>query len=254
MDGLRTIVAIDRRHGPFYGPWTGNRPRRSDVRVPVKSETEAFHLAWGAVLVIVVCVVVGAVTAPLVGVALFVGCLLGIVGWELLTQDPAAPKPLSDALQAGREQRTSRKRRALVIANQTVLGRELREELLRRPTAEVELRMVMPVMPTRAQYVASDIAGELEAARARLDQALAWAREQGFEASGRVGDMTPLLAIEDELRSDAADEVVISTHTAQRSHWLESGLVESAREQLDIPVTHVVVDMAAPDVEQHAAT
>ena len=224
------------------------------MRVPVKSETEAFHLAWGAVLVIVVCVVVGAVTAPLVGVALFVGCLLGIVGWELLTQDPAAPKPLSDALQAGREQRTSRKRRALVIANQTVLGRELREELLRRPTAEVELRMVMPVMPTRAQYVASDIDGELQAARARLDQALAWAREQGFEASGRVGDMTPLLAIEDELRSDAADEVVISTHTAQRSHWLESGLVESAREQLDIPVTHVVVDMAAPDVEQHAAT
>jgi GABA permease len=112
----------------------------------------------------------------------------------------------------------------------------------------------MPVMPTRAQYVTSDIDGELEAARARLNQALAWATQQGFEATGRVGDLTPQLAIEDELRTGGADEVIISTHTAQRSHWLESGLVERAREELDIPVTHVVVDLANQPVEEQAAT
>ena len=224
------------------------------MRVPVKSETEAFHLAWGGVVVIVVCVVVGAVTAPLVGVALFVGVLLGIVGWELATKDPAAPKPLSDALEVGRRQSASPKRRTLVIANQTMLGRELRDELLRRPTADVELRMVMPVLPTRAQYVTSDIDGELQSARERLDQALAWASAQGFDVTGRVGDMTPQVAIEDELRTGGADEVIISTHTAQRSHWLESGLVERARDELDIPVTHVVVDLANQPLEEQAAT
>jgi hypothetical protein len=218
------------------------------VRVPVKSEAEAFHLAWGGVVVIVLCVVLGAVTTPLVGVALFVGCLLGIAAWELATKDPAAPRPLSDALEAGRRPGDDRKRRVLVIANQTMLGRELRDEIARRASAEVELRMVLPVLPTRAQYVASDIDGELREARARLDEALRWASEQGFEATGRVGDPTPLVAIEDELRDGGIDEVIISTHVAQRSHWLESGLVERARDELDIPVTHVVVDLAAQQV------
>jgi hypothetical protein len=37
---------------------------------------------------------------------------------------------------------------------------------------------------------------------------------------------------------------LISTHPPQRSRWLESGLVERAREELEIPVTHVVVDLA----------
>jgi GABA permease len=219
------------------------------VRVPVKSEAEAFHLAWGGVLVIAICIVVGALTAPLVGVALFVAILLGLVGWELATKDPAAPKPLSDALAAGRQGAARHKRRTLVIANQTMLGRELRDEIARRNTGETELRMVAPVMPTRAHYVASDIDGELREARTRLDAALAWASQQGFEATGRVGDMTPLVAIEDELRSGGADEVIISTHVAQRSHWLESGLVERAREELDIPVTHVVVDLANQEVQ-----
>src|SRR5437763_13165749 len=132
--------SVDRGQGAFYGPCQ-ETARRSHVRVPVKSEAEAFHLAWGGVLVIVLCVIVGAVTAPLVGVALFVGCLLGIVGWDLVTKDPAAPKPLSDALEAGRRLgERPRKRRALVIANQTMLGRELRDEILRRDAGEVELR------------------------------------------------------------------------------------------------------------------
>jgi len=224
------------------------------VRVPVKSETEAFHLAWGGVLVIAVCVGLGALTAPLVGVALFAGVLLGIVGWELATKDPAAPQPLSDALAAGREMRATPKRRVLVIANQTMLGRELRDEIVRRPTGDVELRFVLPVLPTRAHYVTSDIDGELSEARGRLDKALAWATDQGYDATGRVGDLTPQVAIEDELRSGAVDEVIISTHTAQRSHWLESGLVERAREELDIPVSHVVVDLAHQPVEEQAAS
>jgi len=218
------------------------------VRVPVKSEADAFHLAIGGAILLLASVIVGAVVAPLVGVALFAGVVLGAIGWELATQDPAAPQPLSDALEAGRRP-GARKRRALVIANETMLGRELRDEILRRGSADVELRVVAPVLPSRAHYVASDIDGELAEARKRLDATMSWAAEHGFEATGRVGDMTPLVAIEDELRSGGADEVIISTHTARRSHWLESGLVERARAELDIPVTHVVVDLANQQVQ-----
>jgi hypothetical protein len=38
---------------------------------------------------------------------------------------------------------------------------------------------------------------------------------------------------------------VISTHPEGRSHWLEQGLVEHARERFDTPITHVVVDLEA---------
>jgi len=38
---------------------------------------------------------------------------------------------------------------------------------------------------------------------------------------------------------------VISTHPPGRSNWLERGVVDSVRARYDVPVTHVVVDLAA---------
>jgi hypothetical protein len=126
----------------------------------------------------------------------------------------------------------------------------LREELLRWGEPRAELRGVAPVLPSRAHYLTSDIDRDVAEARRRLDDTLEWAHEQGFDAAGRVGDDTPpLTAIEDELRRFAADELIISTHPPGRSHWLESGLVERAHEELDIPITHVIVDLGRQEVE-----
>ena len=47
------------------------------------------------------------------------------------------------------------------------------------------------------------------------------------------------------LRVFPADEIVISTHPPERSRWLEHGVVDRAREQIDLPITHVVVDLTA---------
>ena len=51
------------------------------------------------------------------------------------------------------------------------------------------------------------------------------------------------MAIEDALRVFPADEIVISTHPPDRSRWLERGVVDRAREQIDLPISHVVVDL-----------
>jgi hypothetical protein len=72
---------------------------------------------------------------------------------------------------------------------------------------------------------------------------LTWLKSHDLAATGRVGDLTPRQAIEDELRTFHADELLISTHPAKRSHWLEDGLLQQARDELDIPVAHVVVDL-----------
>ena len=45
--------------------------------------------------------------------------------------------------------------------------------------------------------------------------------------------------------SFAADEIIISTHPPERSRWLEHRVVQRTREEIDLPVTHVVVDLEA---------
>jgi GABA permease len=67
----------------------------------------------------------------------------------------------------------------------------------------------------------------------------------GLRARGEVGDSEPNLAIEDALATFPADEVIISTHPPERSRWLERGVVERARAEVDLPITHVVTDLEA---------
>jgi hypothetical protein len=216
------------------------------VRNPVRSEADAFHIVFGTTAVIAASVVAGALFVPLVGVALFVGALAGALVWELRTVDPDRRRPLREAAMQGERFARGDRRRVLVVANRTLRGDELRSELLRRASAGAELRIVAPILCSRAHYIASDIDTELREARARLDEAMQWAANEGVAASGVVGDPNVALgAIEDELRSSGADEVIVSTHPPGQSNWLETGIVERLREELDIPVTHVVVHLEA---------
>jgi hypothetical protein len=220
------------------------------VRLPVKSETDAFRIAYGSALLIGLSVTLGALVSPLVGVALLTGGVFGAIGYEVAVKDPDRPQSLREAARAAGARPSDGHSRILVIANETLAGRELRDELLARGEPRPELRVVAPVLPSRSHYIASDIDRELADARQRLDATLTWAHDHGFDAAGRVGgDTPPLTAIEDELRRFPADELVISTHPPGRSNWLESGLVEQAREQLDMPVSHVVVDLQRDQVE-----
>jgi GABA permease len=214
------------------------------VRNPVRSEADAFHIVFGTAAVLAASVILGALTVPLVGVALFVGAAAGALFWELRTQDPDRRRPLREAALQGDRFARGDRRRVLVVANRTLRGEELRSELLRQAAAGAELRIVAPILCSRAHYIASDIDSELREARARLAEALEWAAGEGLAASGVVGDPNVALgAIEDELRLSGADEVIVSTHPPGQSNWLETGIVERLREELDIPVTHLVVHL-----------
>ena len=222
------------------------------MRNPVRSETDAFYVAWGTAAVIGVSVALGALVDPLVGVALFVGAVAGVVAWELATKDPDRRRPLREAASEGRRGGTAGKRaRVLVIANRTLGSDALRDELRSRTASGAELHVVAPIVTSRVHYIASDVDSELEEARGRLADAMAWCEDQGFDVTGKVGDpMTAFAAIEDELRAFAADEVLISTYPRGRSNWLETGIIERLREELEIPVTHVVAGgaQASPTV------
>src|SRR5436190_1734862 len=62
--------------------------------------------------------------------------------------------------------------------------------------------------------------GAIAAAEERLARTLEILRADGLDASGHVGDMHPIPAINDALLTFDADLIVISTHPRERSGWL----------------------------------
>ena len=98
------------------------------MRNPVRSEADAFHIVVGSAAVIAASVVLGALTDPLVGVALFAGAVVGAVIWELVSSDPDRRRPLSEAAAAG-PRRAAGGPRVLVVANRTLASAALRSEL-----------------------------------------------------------------------------------------------------------------------------
>lgn len=137
--------------------------------------------------------------------------------------------------------------RVLVIANQTVGGRALLSEIESRCAGrESEVLVTVPALPgSKLEHWASDTDRAAEEAKQRLAESVTAIEGLGLSVRGNVGDADPNVAIQDALATFAADELIVSTHPPERSKWLERGVVERAREEVDLPVTHVVVDLDA---------
>ena len=60
------------------------------------------------------------------------------------------------------------------------------------------------------------------------------------QVEARVGDVDPLQAIEDALRTFPADEVLVLTPPEQQAEWLEKGLGQLAQKRFSVPVTQIV--------------
>jgi hypothetical protein len=219
-----------------------------EMRNPIKSETDAFRITVAFALLAGYCVLIGWLTAPLVG-----GMVFAVIGGLAVTAYLCAPDPdrrmaLGDAAHESHPHGAHHgQRHVLVVANEALAGEELRERIVGLDGDRVEVDVLAPVLSSRVRYAVSDIDHGLEEARARLDRSLAWAREQGIVARGEVGDPSPITAIEDELRDFGPDEVILATHARERETWQERGELKRLRRELDLPITHVVVgDAAAP--------
>jgi GABA permease len=208
---------------------------------PLRSEADAFR--W-FVVVLVGSVSVGALAAlirPLVGL-IWMGVLIGVgIGVAYRISRGELPRQVL-VTQGG-----DGKRRILVIANETVGGAALLEEIRERcGDGRCLILVVTPALvASRASHWASDVDEAMELARQRMELSLIALGKLGLKAKGEIGDSDPNVAIEDALRIFPADEIVISTHPPERSRWLEHGVVERAREQIDLPISHVVVDLAS---------
>lgn len=215
------------------------------MRIPIRSEPEAFRLTVAAVVVVGAAVLIGWLTEALVGAAVLALALAVAVIAYLRAANPDRHAPLRKAAhQAHPHGASPGERHLLVIANETLSGDELREQILAVDGERTEIDILAPVLTSQLHYGVSDIDRELELARTRLEHSLAWAREQGIVARGEVGDPSPTTAIEDELRDFGADEVIVVTHSRERETWQERAELERLRRELDVPVSHVVVGEA----------
>ncbi len=221
------------------------------MRAPIRSETDAFRFTLAAVLVIGATVLIGWLTAPLVGVVvLVVACVAAALAYlyvggrdrrQVLRE--AATAPHAHGAQPGT-------RHVLIIANETLGGDELARRIRDGDGKRVEVDVLAPVLTSRLHLGVTDIDHELAAADTRLRRSLAWARTQGITARGAVGRDGPVTAIADELRDFGADEVIVVTHPQPDETWQERGEIERLRHELDVPVAHIVVGGALD--QQHA--
>jgi GABA permease len=138
--------------------------------------------------------------------------------------------------------------RVLVLANETVNGDELLDELRAIDrTRKAQYFVCVPANPIdtgQAMHRGAVYLWEAttEAAQARLDRTLQVLRSEGLHADGALGNYKPLRALADAVAEFRPDRLVICTLPEDRSAWLRYDVVDRARDAYDVPVTHVVVE------------
>jgi hypothetical protein len=152
--------------------------------------------------------------------------------------------------------------RCLVVANQTLLGAELREELGKRikagsssffllvPNTSAADYPVVPdasgVLPPSLAWWATNYRGpatDEEAtaqARQRLSQMLAGLTALGVPVAGDLGSSEPLEAMKKVLIDHQFDEIIVATLPRRLSRWLRADLPHQAQRRFGLPVTTII--------------
>ncbi len=174
------------------------------------------------------------VAGPLAGIVVGVAVWLPMLFFAIRERgQPPAPLGLTNQSDASVH-------RVLVIANQGLEDPALCREVCRREErAATEVMIVAPVVATsRLRGLAGDVDQELDAARKRVDAALATLRDAGVRARGRAEISEPINALRDGLRAFPPNEVVMLP--GRETKWEPAaGLAERVRAEAGLPVTEV---------------
>jgi CRP-like cAMP-binding protein len=128
--------------------------------------------------------------------------------------------------------------RYLVIANETLGGQLLLDEIRSRHDRDSSrFFLVVPAAPPKEGFTWTEAEAE-GLARDRLERVLRDLRRHGVEGTGRVGDADPFLAIQDALREEGYNEIILSS-SSESSGWFRPDLEERVRTTFDLPVTYL---------------
>jgi hypothetical protein len=132
-------------------------------------------------------------------------------------------------------------RRLLVVATASVPEADLRARVHAHAGKDAHILVVAPASNvSRLDWLTNDEDDVRAEAAVRAEQIGESVPTDDFET--RVGDSDPVKAIEDALRSFAADEIIVVTRSDEDADWLEEGSAEEARSRFALPLTHLVVE------------
>jgi hypothetical protein len=142
----------------------------------------------------------------------------------------------------------------LVIANETAASQTLLDAVRAEAASpDDRVTVIAPVNEPNQGYVVYEDTRRAAAGR-RLEKVLNVLREAGLRAQGFVVETGPVQAVKDAIAQlqPPVDEVVLSTHPAERSGWMRRNVLEDVeRTAAPLPVRHVVVENAGHDGESN---
>ncbi len=119
----------------------------------------------------------------------------------------------------------------LVVANETVLSRELLDRVRARSAEGPASFLIVAPQSDDLQHPEAD---------RRLRRALFELRSEGIDAHGQVVHPDPFTAAMEATYDERIDEIIVSTFPSARSGWLRRDLIERLRGESGLPVEHIV--------------
>ncbi len=132
---------------------------------------------------------------------------------------------------AGADDAVELEKNVLVVANETVISKELLDRVRERSKQGPVSFLI--VAPQSSEYAGPE-------ATRRLKRALTELRMDGIDAHGQVVHPDPFTATMEALHDERVDEVIVSTFPSARSGWLRRDLIERLRAETGLPIEHVV--------------
>ena len=134
-------------------------------------------------------------------------------------------------------------RHYLVVAHKTLVGPHLLAEIGHHYQAcgsAARFHLLVPLTPPSD---GAHTEGETAVlAGARLELGLQAVRDLGVPATGEIGDVHPVAAVQDLLRRGEVrvDEIIVSTLPPGISAWLRLDVPHRLANAVDVPVHHVL--------------
>jgi hypothetical protein len=197
----------------------------------------AVDTVWALVAAIVVLV------ALLLEVVILISRYLRATGdQELVVDSEVAAAPSEPAVSVAVPETPPAGTRLLVLAGEAAPSIDEVPPSVRTLIAEADnVFVIAPTLPSRAQWLTSDVDRPRAEAKRRLDRVLSQLRGADVAAAGAVGDDTPLTTIGDGLLRFEPDHVVLALRSAEYAGWQERGLTEAIGEEIRVPLTAFAV-------------
>ncbi len=132
--------------------------------------------------------------------------------------------------------------RYLIIANETATSPALLDKV--RECAEAGDSTFHLLVPAKHPTGAWSEGQVNAAASIRLEEGLGALKAIGVDATGEVGDTSPVRAVGDVILGRAVDAILLSTLPTGPSRWLHQDVPNRLMKRYSIPLTHIVSEPA----------